>query len=181
MKELVICSGKGGTGKTSVSAAFAALAENAVLVDCDVDAADLHLVLGPEILERHEYSGGRVASIDPERCDACGRCFELCRFDSIVREDGEDGFTFSVDALAARVRSLRSLLPLQRHRFPGRRPRRMVPVHVPPRFPGPRPSPPGRENSGKLVSRVRQEAAAVAESEGRRCCWWTALRASAVP
>ena len=72
MNELVVISGKGGTGKTSVVASFAALAEKAVLVDCDVDAADLHLVLPPTILQRHTFSGGFRARIMPEHCTACG-------------------------------------------------------------------------------------------------------------
>ena len=63
MKQLVVISGKGGTGKTSIVAAFAALAENAVFADCDVDAADLHLVLKPDIKQREDFSGGKQASI----------------------------------------------------------------------------------------------------------------------
>jgi MinD superfamily P-loop ATPase len=84
MKELVVISGKGGTGKTSVVACFAALAENAVLADCDVDAADLHLVLAPKIIKRGDFSGGSEAVIDPSKCTSCGVCYELCRFDAIV-------------------------------------------------------------------------------------------------
>ncbi len=82
MKELVVISGKGGTGKTSVVAAFAALAGNATLADCDVDAANLHLVLNPQIQESHDFVGGKTAVIDPEGCTACGVCAELCRFDA---------------------------------------------------------------------------------------------------
>ena len=84
MKELVIISGKGGTGKTSIVASFATLAENAVLADCDVDAADLHLVLDPTIVKRETFSGGSRARIMPERCTACGKCAEVCRFDAVV-------------------------------------------------------------------------------------------------
>jgi len=87
MKELVVISGKGGTGKTSVVASFAALAEDAALADCDVDAADLHLVLDPTIVRRADFSGGSRARIDPDRCTACGKCRQLCRFDAI-RLDG---------------------------------------------------------------------------------------------
>jgi len=65
MKELVVISGKGGTGKTSIAAAFAALAENAVLADCDVDAADLHLVLSPTVRQEADFSGGKQAGISP--------------------------------------------------------------------------------------------------------------------
>ncbi len=83
MKELVVISGKGGTGKTSVTAAFASLAGDMVLADCDVDAADLHLLLQPEIQNQGDFTGGKRARIDAQKCTACGRCRELCRFDAI--------------------------------------------------------------------------------------------------
>ncbi len=89
MKQLVILSGKGGTGKTSVAAAFAHLAAvgepavRAVLADADVDAANLELVLAPRPLETHEFIGGPVAVIDPARCQGCGICAQVCRFDAI--------------------------------------------------------------------------------------------------
>jgi MinD superfamily P-loop ATPase len=83
MKELVVISGKGGTGKTSIVAAFAALAKNAVLADCDVDAADLHLVLEPKIKQRSDFSGGKRAAIVAEKCIGCGKCQDLCRFNAI--------------------------------------------------------------------------------------------------
>lgn len=85
MKELVVISGKGGTGKTSIVASFAALAENKVLADCDVDAADLHLVLEPEIEYTEDFSGGKQARIITERCNSCGKCYEVCRFDAVKR------------------------------------------------------------------------------------------------
>lgn len=85
MKEIVVISGKGGTGKTSLTGSFAALAENPVLADCDVDAADLHLILEPTVRSREAFSGGKQARIEQDRCTACGRCAELCRFDAIVR------------------------------------------------------------------------------------------------
>jgi len=83
MKELTIISGKGGTGKTSVVASFAALAENKVLADADVDAADLHLILAPEIKHEEDFRGGRTAQIDPEKCIACGECLDYCQFNAI--------------------------------------------------------------------------------------------------
>ncbi len=90
MKELVVISGKGGTGKTSIVAAFAALAQNqAVLADCDVDAADLHLVLEPNIVKQEDFSGGSRAKINPELCIACGKCQEVCRFDAILKYSAE--------------------------------------------------------------------------------------------
>ena len=89
MKELVVISGKGGTGKTSVVACFAALAQNKVLADCDVDAPDLHLVLAPEVLHRQSFSGGKRARIGQKLCTACGLCEELCRFDAVIHEEAE--------------------------------------------------------------------------------------------
>ena len=72
MQELVVISGKGGTGKTSIVASFAALTESAVLADCDVDAADLHLILKPTIIRREDFSGGSRARIILEQCTGCG-------------------------------------------------------------------------------------------------------------
>ena len=83
MKEIVVLSGKGGTGKTSIVACFASLAKSKVLADCDVDAADLHLLLKPRIKEDKEFWSGRVASIDEGKCTECGLCQELCRFGAI--------------------------------------------------------------------------------------------------
>jgi MinD superfamily P-loop ATPase len=83
MKEVVVLSGKGGTGKTSIVGSFASLAKNKVLADCDVDAADLHLLLRPETQEKNEFWSGQVASIDEGKCTQCGLCQELCRFNAI--------------------------------------------------------------------------------------------------
>ena len=84
--EIVVISGKGGTGKTSLAACFAQLAEDAVISDCDVDAADLHLILNPEVLEEGDFSGGVSAKIDTDKCTQCGKCMEACRFDAIARD-----------------------------------------------------------------------------------------------
>jgi MinD superfamily P-loop ATPase len=83
VKELVVISGKGGTGKTSLMAAFASLAENKVLCDADVDAPDLHLLTDPDVMERYDFQGGGTAVIHPDRCTACGLCKNLCRFNAI--------------------------------------------------------------------------------------------------
>lgn len=83
MKEVVVISGKGGTGKTSLVAAFAALAENKVLCDADVDAADLHLLMDPAIKENHDFQGGGTAIINPDKCTQCGLCRDLCRWDAV--------------------------------------------------------------------------------------------------
>jgi MinD superfamily P-loop ATPase len=110
MKQLVILSGKGGTGKTSLAAAFAHLASEgpaslrAVLADADVDAANLELVLCPERLETHDFTGGSVAVIDAERCQSCGVCEQVCRFDAILPPSphgrGAGGEVYSVDPIA---------------------------------------------------------------------------------
>jgi MinD superfamily P-loop ATPase len=93
MKELVIISGKGGTGKTSILAAFASLAKNKVLCDADVDAADLHLIMDPQIREHHDFDSGHTAIINQDKCTQCGRCRDLCRW-SAISED------FVVDPIA---------------------------------------------------------------------------------
>lgn len=81
--QLAIVSGKGGTGKTTIAAAFASLAKNKVLVDCDVDAADLHLLLRPRVLKQEKYYGGRSPRVDLDKCTQCGLCTQVCRFDAI--------------------------------------------------------------------------------------------------
>ena len=86
--ELVVISGKGGTGKTSVVASFAVLAEGAVLADCDVDAADLHLVLAPQVERREVFISGHEAVVRPDDCEGCGDCLDVCRFDALATRDG---------------------------------------------------------------------------------------------
>ena len=103
MKELVVISGKGGTGKTSIVASFAGLAKNAVFADCDVDAADLHLVLEPKIKQKSNFSGGKRATIVAQKCSGCGKCQELCRFDAIcLNGEGNNVIdkTFTVNPIA---------------------------------------------------------------------------------
>jgi len=102
MKQLVILSGKGGTGKTSVTAAFAHLAAEGphpfktVLADADVDAANLELVLAPQVLSSEDFRGGQIAVIDPDTCEGCGICQQVCRFEAVL----ESGFTYTVDPIA---------------------------------------------------------------------------------
>jgi len=86
MKQLTILSGKGGTGKTTLTASFAVLAENAVVADCDVDAPDLHMLLHPEIVETQRFTGSKLAVIDPQKCLDWGMCREKCRFDAITAD-----------------------------------------------------------------------------------------------
>ncbi len=93
---IAVASGKGGTGKTSVVASFFALAEEAVAVDCDVDAADLHLVLDPRVKKRWSFSGGSEAEIDSRACDGCGICSDRCRYDAIVTQ----GDVFAVNPVS---------------------------------------------------------------------------------
>lgn len=103
VKELVVISGKGGTGKTSLVASFAALAKSAVLADCDVDAADLHLLTSPRVIHNELFTGGSRAQIDVSLCTACAQCEALCRFDAIHLDnagDIADSATFRVDSIA---------------------------------------------------------------------------------
>lgn len=83
-RELVVCSGKGGTGKTSVTASLAVLAGKVALADCDVDAADLYLLLEPEVKRREDFIAGNLARIDPSRCLDCGMCREVCNFGAVA-------------------------------------------------------------------------------------------------
>lgn len=99
-REIVVISGKGGTGKTSIAAAFCALEKNLVIADCDVDAADLHLVLSPQVVEKGAFSGGYMAGIDPDACVGCGQCFDHCRFDAIKQLDHNDTTVYQVDEVS---------------------------------------------------------------------------------
>jgi len=164
MKEWVVISGKGGTGKTSLTASFAVLAGNAVLVDCDVDAADLHLVLSPAIKHHEDFTGGHEAEIRQQDCIRCGACLAHCRFDAVSMGPGRAGEApFTIDSTACEgcgvcVR----LCPVKAIDFPERlagewyesetRCGPMVHARLKP----------GGENSGKLVSRVREAARRIA-------------------
>lgn len=86
MKKITVISGKGGTGKTVLTASFAVLAKNKVMVDCDVDAANLHILLHPQIKKKHVFRSGKTALIDETLCTQCGRCREVCRFDAISED-----------------------------------------------------------------------------------------------
>jgi MinD superfamily P-loop ATPase len=103
MKEVVVISGKGGTGKTSIVASFAALAKNAVLADCDVDAADLHLVLASDVKRTADFSGGKLASIRKDKCIGCGRCEEVCQFDAATFDGPGNNIvekTYTIDPIS---------------------------------------------------------------------------------
>lgn len=169
MKQLVILSGKGGTGKTSVAAALAHLASQElpiVLADADVDAANLELVLQPTRVEEHVFMGGQVASIDVGLCTLCGRCYEVCRFGAIVPPDGSQAY--QVDRLACEgCASCVHQCPVQaihtEEEQAGlwfRSDTRFGPLFHAHLFAG-------RENSGKLVSMVKQRGRLLALDEGR--------------
>jgi len=160
MKELVILSGKGGTGKTSLTASFAALTGRCMLCDADVDAADLHLLMQPTIRERTDFQGGQVAIIDLERCNGCGTCIDLCRWSAI-------GPDFVVDAIGCEGCGVCvDLCPAQAIDFPVKTcgqwfisDTRFGPmVHARLGI--------AEENSGKLVTLVRQQARRLAEIRG---------------
>ena len=163
MKQLVILSGKGGTGKTTVAAAFADLAHQnqlkTVLADADVDAANLELVLQPRRLEEHKFFGGAVAVIDGSLCQGCGNCEQVCRFDAILLPNTENGITYLVDPIACDgcaacvyqcpEQAIRMESQLAGHWF--RSESRYGPLfHAALR--------PAQENSGKLVTLVKQQA-----------------------
>jgi MinD superfamily P-loop ATPase len=169
MKELVVISGKGGTGKTSLAASFAVLASRPVIVDCDVDAADLHLVLAPRVRERHDFASGHQAVIRQADCIGCGTCRELCRFDAVQKTTREDGtVTTAIDPVACEGCGVCVRFCQQRALdFPESlsgewmiSDTRCGPmVHARLGI--------AAENSGKLVSLVRREARRVAEAENR--------------
>jgi MinD superfamily P-loop ATPase len=159
MKEIVILSGKGGTGKTSIVGSLAALAESKVMADCDVDAADLHLLLNPVIKSETEFWSGQVASIDDGLCTQCGLCQEICRFDAIKN--------YKVDPIACEgcgfcshvcpVDAISMQENMAGHWFISDT--RYGPlVHARLGI--------AQENSGKLVALVKQQAKQIAERDG---------------
>lgn len=151
MQEIVVLSGKGGTGKTVVAASFAALSRRTVLCDCDVDAADLHLLLRPTVRETHEFWGRPLAHIDLEACDRCGLCEEACRFDAIrdfrVDPFACDGCALCRDVCPEEAVTMRE--NLAGHWYVSDT-RHGPLVHARLR--------PGAENSGELVATLRNHA-----------------------
>ncbi len=159
MKEIVVLSGKGGTGKTSIVASFAALAQSKVLADCDVDAADLYLLLKPELKEKNEFWSGQVAFIDKEKCTECALCQEVCRFgaieDYVVDPVSCEGCGFChqvcpVDAITMR-KSMSGHWFISNTKY-GYLSHARLGI--------------AQENSGKLVALVRQNAKHIAEKAG---------------
>jgi len=169
MKQIVIVSGKGGTGKTVIAGAFAALAGEKVMADCDVDAADLHLILDPEIKESHILKGGVTAFTHRELCEGCGVCKTVCRFDA-VRDDftidpiscegcGFCSFACPQNAIEMKT-NISGELFISDTRFGPL-------VHARLGI--------AEENSGKLVSLVRQKAKEIAEEKN---CQWVIIDGS---
>jgi len=159
VKEIVVLSGKGGTGKTSIVGSFAALAKSKVMADCDVDAADLHLLLNPEVKEEIEFWSGKTAYIDKEKCNQCGLCEELCRFGAIKEFEVDPiscegcGFCFQV----CPVEAITMKENLAGHWFLSDT--RYGPlIHARLGI--------AQENSGKLVTAVRQRAKLIAGGQG---------------
>jgi len=158
MKEIVVLSGKGGTGKTSIVASFAALAQSKVLVDCDVDAADLHLLLNPKVKEEKEFWSGQIAFIDKEKCTECGLCQELCRFGAIKDFEVDplscEGCGFCYQVCPADAITMKD--SMSGHSFISETKYGYL-CHARLGI--------AQENSGKLVALVRQNAKLIAERE----------------
>jgi MinD superfamily P-loop ATPase len=169
IRELVVISGKGGTGKTSIAASLAVLAKKPLVADCDVDAADLHLLLAPRERERRTFESGRQAVIRGEACIGCGRCRDLCRYDAVgrvVTAQGESSYFVDPHGcegcgVCARFCSAGAIdfsaRVCGRWMVSDTRVGPMVHARL------------GiaAENSGKLVSLVRREAARLAREENR--------------
>ncbi len=168
IQELVVISGKGGTGKTSLAASLAIIAQNAVIADCDVDAADMHLLLKPQVISKNEFISGHEAVIRQQDCTGCGTCEDLCRYDAIVRDKtGSGRDTFRVDPVSCEGCGVCAhFCPEQAIDFPDRscghwmvsQTRCGPMVHARLGI--------AAENSGKLVSMVRSEARRIAEEQG---------------
>ncbi len=161
MKEVTILSGKGGTGKTTFTAALASVASNLVLCDNDVDAADLHLILKPHVKEDHIYLGAYQAYVNQDECIACGLCMDYCRFDAIHLQ--EDGLVKIQEEQCEGCRLCERICPQNaissehsknnKWFISGTRFGTMVHAEMGP----------GEENSGKLVSLIRKKAKEIAE------------------
>lgn len=173
MKQIVVLSGKGGTGKTFVSASLAWLAENAVIADCDVDASNLHLLLHPTIVRAHAFSGGSTARIAPDVCTGCEACVGACRFGAISMRSGSGPAVAVVHELSCEGCGVcRAVCPVDAPSFAPSESGRwfesttsrgpMVHAHL---FPG-------EDNSGKLVAIVRRAAKQHAEADAAA---WTII------
>jgi MinD superfamily P-loop ATPase len=159
IKQLTILSGKGGTGKTTITASFAALAEGVVVADCDVDAPDLHILMHPKPIRTVEFRGSKLAAIDQTKCARCGLCRDRCRFNAITGELKVNPFACEGCGVCALVCPTGSIVLQERisgHVYVSKTERGFM-VHAM--------LAPGEANSGKLVALVRQNARVVAERE----------------
>lgn len=165
MAEIVVLSGKGGTGKTSLTAAFAHLAKDAVVCDLDVDAPDLHLILRPENKTTEDFFSGHEAVIRPEKCEGCDKCIEMCRYGAIVK-NGSGPVVDPVKCEGCKV--CVAFCPADAIDFPERHCGRWYSAET--RF-GPMIHAllfAGEENSGRLVALLRQKAREMAKQNGYR-------------
>ncbi len=161
MKQLTVLSGKGGTGKTSITASFAVLAKNAVVADCDVDAPDLHMLLHPEVIKKQEFIGSKLVVIDKTRCVKCGLCRENCHFGAITSDLEVDAIACEGCGVCKAVCSVGAITLVSRvsgKAFISRTKYGFMSHAL---------LNPGESNSGKLVTLVRQNAKILAQKEGR--------------
>jgi MinD superfamily P-loop ATPase len=161
MKQLTILSGKGGTGKTSITASFAVLAKKAVVADCDVDAPDLHMLLHPEVIKTQEFMGSKVAVIDKAKCVKCGFCRETCNFDAITSDLKVDAIACEgcgVCAVACPAEAITLTPRISGNAYISKTKYGFMSHAL---------LYPGESNSGKLVTLVRQNARILAEKENR--------------
>jgi len=159
MKQLTILSGKGGTGKTTLTASLAVLAKTAVLADCDVDAPDLHMLLHPEVIKTQEFKGSKIAVIDKTKCDKCGLCREKCRFDAITDAIEVDPVACEGCGVCAAICPVDAITMTERvsgYAYISKTKYGFM-VHAL--------LSPGEANSGKLVTLVRQNARILSEKE----------------
>ena len=159
MKQLTILSGKGGTGKTTLTASLAVLARKAVLADCDVDAPDLHILLHPEVIKTQEFKGSKLAVIDKTKCDNCGFCREKCRFDAITEAIEVDPVACEGCGVCAAVCPADAITLVERvsgHAYISKTKYGFMAHAL---------LSPGEANSGKLVTLVRQNARILSEKE----------------
>jgi len=160
MRQILFLSGKGGTGKTSLAGAFAVLLREQVLADCDVDAANLHLLLEARLVREGNYEGSKEAHIDAERCVGCGRCVEVCRFHAISPDLRVDPLFCEGCGACETACPVRAIA--LRPRISGRWTVAETPA-------GPLATAellPGEEASGKLVTHVKRLASEIAEKRG---------------
>jgi len=159
MKHLTVLSGKGGTGKTTITASFAVLAKNAVIADCDVDAPDLHMLLHPDVIETMNFKGSKLAVIDEAACTKCGLCREKCRFDAVSEN-------FQVDPFACEGCGVCAIIcPASAITLTERVSGQAYISKTKYGFMSHALLSPGESNSGKLVTLVRQNAKILAEKE----------------